>query len=105
MMLAAWPKEWILPSSGSSGVRPVGSVKRVGELSAYAYAEMYGLPAGRPHRRRIGTPAAAAAAGGGGLLILILTLAALGGGGGGTPQTSNPSAPATTVSSPSGLPR
>lgn len=59
----------------------------------------------RPHRRRIGAPAAAAAAGGGGLLILILILAALGGGGGGTPQTSNPSAPATTVSSPSGLPR
>ncbi|MFF8265670.1 hypothetical protein [Streptomyces virginiae] len=60
----------------------------------------------RPHRRRTGPPAAAAAAGGGGLLVLILILAALGGGGvGSTPQTSNPSAPATTVSTPSGLPR
>lgn len=36
MMPAASPTEWTLPSPGSSGVWPVGSVKRVGELSAYA---------------------------------------------------------------------
>lgn len=51
---------------------------------------------------------AAAAVGGGGLLvlILILILAALGGGGDtGTPQTPNPSMPATVVATPAGLPR